>query len=280
MADLDKRIITIEIDVAGGKKRMEGMSVEVSASKNASAVANEAEIKIANMARADREYLITSTSPMMRPRRYHGISVWMGYESSGITRIFKGDIVSAQITQPPDIWLNIKAMTGYFSRGEVLARTAPAQTRLSVLAEGVASDLGLTLDFQARDKSIANYSFTGGAYMQVDKLGQAGLVDAYVDDDKLIVKDRGKGLVNRVRKLSEENGMIGIPVVDERGIRVRMLFDPFTTVGTVLDVTSRMNPAANGRFTVYKLRYTGATRNTPFYIDADALRPGLGGLVL
>jgi hypothetical protein len=275
---LDRRIIIVELEMPGGKKRFEDMAVEYSVTKTAGSLMNEAEIKIANMAKEDREYIVTATSPLKRPRQRKSVAVYAGYASTGVTRRFVGDVTSATVSQPPDIWLAMKAKTGFFQRGNILARSAPAQQQLAALSQNVAADLGLSLDFQATDKRIANYSFTGPALKQVAKLEAAGLVDAYVEDDRLVVKDRGKGLSGKMRKLSEETGMIGIPEVDERGVKVKMLMDPHTGVGTTLEITSRLNPAADGRFTVYKIRETGATRNTPFYLEAECLRPGMGGL--
>lgn len=277
---LDKRIIIVEIEVAGGVKRLEGISCEYTATKMSSGQMNEAEVKIANLSKADRDYLVTATSPLQRPRQKKSLTIWAGYESMGVSRRFVGDITLATVTQPPDIWLHLKAKTGSFARGDIVARSAGAQSNLSQVASTVAGDLGLTLDFQAEDKSIANYSFTGAALLQVDKLGQAGLVDAYVDDDRLVVKDRGKGLAGKVRKLSEETGMIGIPEVDEKGVKVKMLMDPHTGIGTTLEIESTLNPAANGRFVVYKMRDNAALRNTPFYIEAEAVRPGMGGMAV
>ena len=280
MATLDKRIIYVELEVPGGKKRYEGMAVEYSLTKTAGTVMNEADIKIANLARDVREYLVTETSPLKRPRRRKAVAVYAGYESTGVTRRFVGDITSATVTQPPDIWLNMKARTGYFAKGNILARSAPAQSKLSGLSGDVARDLGLELSFEATDKAIANYSFTGSALQQVDKLADSGLVDVYVDDDRLVVKDRGKGLAGRRRVLSRETGMIGLPAVDEKGVKVKMLLDPYTTLGGEIEIQSELNPAANGVFVIYKIRENCALRNTQFYLEVEASRRGLGGLYL
>jgi hypothetical protein len=275
---LDKRIIIVEIEVPGGKKRLEGISCDFTVTKTAGGLMNEAEIRIANLAKADRDYIVTATSPLRRPRQRKSITIWAGYESTGVTRRFSGDITDASVTQPPDIWLIVKAKTGYHARGDLVSRSASAQSNLSQLAADIAGDLDLDLDFQATDKAIANYSFTGGKLLQVDKLGQAGMVDAYVDDDRLVVKERGKGLAGRIRKLSEKTGMIGVPEVDEKGVKVKMLMDQHTNLGTTLEITSKLNPAANGSFVIYKMRDNCSMRGLPFYIEAEALRPGLGGM--
>ncbi len=135
-------------------------------------------------------------------------------------------------------------------------------------------DLGLQVTSRPDDKRIANYAFTGGAGLQVDKLGQAGRVNAYVDDNTLIVKPEGRPLSGKLRRLSEDSGMIGIPELTEQGVKVKMLHDTETALGGALEITSKLNPAANGRYVIYKLTYTGESRGTPFYIDAEARPEG------
>lgn len=277
---LDSRIIYVELEVAGGKKRYEGMAVEYSVTKTAGTIMNEAEIKIANLAKDTRDYLVTETSPLKRPRQRKAIALFAGYASTGVTRRFLGDITSATVTQPPDIWLTMKARTGYFDKGNILARSAPARSNLSALAKNVAADLDLALEFEASDKAIANYSFTGSALQQVNKLAAAGMVDAYVDDNRLVVKDRGKGLTGRRRKLDKTTGLIGVPEVDEKGVKIKMLLDPYTTLGSEIEITSELNPAANGIFTIYKIRENCALRNTQFYLEVEASRRGLGGMAI
>lgn len=280
MDKIDRRIIYLELETPSGLRRYDGMSVEYSITKTGGTRLNEAEIKISNLSRDVRNFIVTATSPLSSPRREKSVRIYAGYESTGVTRRFVGDVISATLSQPPDIWLTMTARTGAFSQGNILARNAPYHTNLSVLARSVAEDLGLTLDFQAEDKGIGNYSFTGSALKQVNKLADAGLVDAYVDDDRLIVKDRGAPLKGNRRKLSKKTGMIGMPHVNEKGATVTMLFDPYTAIGTELEIESTINPAANGLYTVCGLRENCALRSSQFYLEAEAVRHGLGGNVV
>jgi len=139
-------------------------------------------------------------------------------------------------------------------------------------AEAVADDLGLSLTFEAEDKRIANYNFSGGALKQVDKLGETGRVDAYVDDSTLVVKRAGAPLSNQIRVLNIDTGLIGIPEITERGIKVKFLLDNVTVLGGALRVKSVIYPAVNGDYTIYKLGFDIATRDTPFYWIAEAQR--------
>jgi hypothetical protein len=272
MAELDPRIIRVGLEVAGRLQTYDGLAVTVTGTKYANANENDCEVKITNLARATRDYLVTEASPFNKSKTRKRLIVEAGRVSTGIATVFVGDITCAAVSQPPDVVVTLKAATGSFDKGNVIQRSQPGLCTLSQIAKTVANDLGLSLNFQCKDKQIANYAFTGGALRQVDQLGAAGGVSAYVDDGALIVKNYGEPLRGSTRVVNLETGMIGIPEFTERGIKVKMLYDNQTKLGTGLIVRSDLNPAANGNYTVYKLGFELASRDTPFYLIAEAQR--------
>jgi hypothetical protein len=270
--ELDPRIVRVSLEIGGQLKTYDGLHVVVSGCKYANANQNECEVKIANLAAATRDYLITEASPFNKSGQRKRLIVEAGRKSYGTSTVFVGDVVSAAASQPPDIVLTLKAATGDYDKGLVIQRSQPGLCSLRQIAGQVASDLGLSLDFQCRDKQIGNYTFTGGALRQVDQLGSYGRINAYVDDGVLILKDYGVPLTGSTRRLDLETGMIGVPEFTERGIKVKMLYDNQTKLGSGLEIRSRINPAANGNYTVYKLGFELASRDTPFYLIAEAQR--------
>lgn len=276
MPELDPRLLRIGIEISGQLKMYEGLAMTASGTKYANANQNECEVKITNLDQATRDYLLTETSPFNKNKTRKILTVEAGRVSQGYSLVFAGDITSAVGGQPPDITMTLKAATGDFAKGDIIARSQPGVTPLRNIAARVAQDLGLALDFQAKAKQISNYSFTGSAVKQVEQLGALGRVNAYVDDRALIVKDYNATLVRRVRTLNLDTGMIGIPEFTEQGIKVKMLFDNQTVLGGGLDITSKLNPAANGVYTVYKLGFELASRDTPFYYIAEATRSAGG----
>ena len=83
----------------------------------------------------------------------------------------------------------------------------------------------------------------------------------------------GRGLNPEGRqKLNLDSGMIGIPELNEEGVKVTFLLDNLTTLGSALEITSELYPAANGNYTIYKLGFNIASRDTPFYYVAEAKR--------
>lgn len=281
MADeLDPRIVRVGVEVSGRMKFYEGLNITASGTKYANANQNECEVKITNVDKATRDYLLTETSPLNDNRTPKKLIVQAGRLSTGVSTLYEGDITSAVGSQPPDIIVCLKAKTGDFQKGNIVGRSSNGKTPLSNIAKNVANDLGLKLDFQASEKQISNYSHSGAALKQVDRLGTTGAVSAYINNGTLVVKDTNVPLKGRTRVLNIDTGMIGIPEFTEQGIKVKMLFDNQTDLGYGLEIKSIMNPAANGLYVVYKLGYEVANRDTPFYLLAEATRqtsPALAG---
>lgn len=274
VSKLDPRIIRVSIEINGELRTYEDLWITASGTKFANPLQNECEVRIANLAREVREFLLTETSPFNTNKTPKRIIIEAGRQSTGTFRLFEGDITECSPSQAPDITLTIKAKTGQFSKGNVIAKSHAAQTPLSRIAQGVADSLGLTLVFEAKDKNVANYSFTGAALKQVEKLAQAGDVNAYVDDRKLIVKDFNEPLRGISHVLSEQTGMIGIPELTEQGVRVKYLLDPQSQLGGALELKSAINPAMNGEYTIYKLSFEISSRDTSFYSIAECKRKG------
>lgn len=270
--ELDPRLLRIGIEIGGQLKLYEGLAMTASGTKFANANQNECEVKITNLDEATRNYLLTETSPFNKSKKRKLLTVEAGRKSTGYSLVFAGDITNTVGAQPPDITLTLKAATGDYAKGQIIASSQPGVVPLRNIASRIAQDLGLSLTFEAKPKQISNYSFTGSAVKQVEQLGAMGRVNAYIDDRALVVKDFNAPLAKRTRELSPDTGMIGIPEFTEQGIKVKMLFDNQTVLGGGVNITSKINPAANGLYTVFKLGFELASRDAPFYYIAECAR--------
>jgi hypothetical protein len=270
--EFDFRIVKVGVQVNGRLKIYDGLAVKASGTRYASATQNDCEVQIANLDAATRAYLATETSPYNLNKTPKVLTLDAGRQSYGTSRIFIGNIVSAEIAQPPDIWTTLKCLTGNYQKGNVVARSYGASAPLSNIAGQVAKDLDLNLVFEANEKNIANYAFSGGALKQVDYLGQTGGVTAFVDNESLVVKNAAQPLKNRLRILSADSGMIGVPTLTDEGIKVKFFLDRETTLGGVLQIKSKLNPALNGNYMIYKLSFEIASRDIPFDWTAEAKR--------
>lgn len=270
--ELDPRLLRISIEVNGQLKSYEGLAMTASGTKFANANQNECEVKITNLDEETRDFLLTQSSPFTKDKKRRLLRVEAGRVSSGYSLVFEGDITSAVGSQPPDIQMTLKAATGDHAKGQIVSRSQPGTVPAANIASRIAQDLGLTLVNQANSKQIANYSYTGSAAKQVDALAQLGRVNAYVDDGALVIKNWNVPLANRIRIVNMDTGMIGIPEFTETGIKIKLLFDNQTVLGGALRVQSKLNPAVNGDYTVSKLGFELASRDTPFYYIAEGTR--------
>lgn len=272
MQELDPRIVTVGIEVNGQLRTYRDLNISAVGTKFGNANQNECEVKISNLDKTTADFILTETSPFNLNKTPKRVIVSAGRVSYGTSQIFIGDIARAAISQPPDVTITLKCLTGNYQKGNTIAVGQPARATLRQVAQQTANSLGLTLNFQAKDKYLANYAYSGAALKQVNRLGQAGLVDAYIDDGQLIVKEMNVPLANSLRVVSMETGMIGIPEMTEEGIKVKFLLDNQTALGGGLRVRSVMYPAANGDYSIYKLGFEITNRDVPFYWVAEGKR--------
>ena len=186
---IDSRILRVGIEVEGEFRVYEHLAIEVTGSKYASLTQNETIIKIANVDKEARDFLLTEGTPFNRvaDRRRQRIFVEAGRQSYGVVRVFTGDITRVSVSQPPDIDLEIRALTSQYSKGDVFSYVAIATTRASQIAEAAADQLGLNLVFEASDKNIQSFSYSGPALKMLDQIQAFGGYDVYVDDEDLVL---------------------------------------------------------------------------------------------
>ena len=275
---LDPRIVKISIEVNGQLKIYTSpLNLTANGTKYGNALQNDCVATIDNLDRETQDYLLTETSPYNFNKTPKTIIVEAGRVSYGTAVIYRGNIVSVIVSQPPDIRVTLKCLTGNFIKGNVLTRNQPGQTTHRQICQQIAQDTGTILNYQATDKNISNYAFAGGALDQVNVAGSLGNYNIFIDNDTLVVKDALIPISGTTRILSAETGMIGIPEFTERGIKVKFLIDNQTKLGSAIDIRSQQYPAANGIYVIYKLGFQIASRDTPFYYVAEAARmPGKG----
>lgn len=270
--ELDQRIIRVGVEVDGQLRVYDSLHVNATGAKYANPLQDECAVTIYNMTRDVRNFLLTETSPFNKNRTPKRLRVEAGRQSSGLSLVFEGDITEAFPTEGPDIGVELRAKTGQFAKGNVVAVSQAAQAPLSRIARQVADSLEATLAFEATDKQIANYTFTGGALKQIEQLERAGNVDAYLDGRVLTVKDKGVALRGVTHTLSAASGMVGMPEQTEKGVKVTYLFDPKSRIGGRLQIESQSNPSLTGAYTIFKLGFDLSNFDTPFYTTAEANR--------
>jgi hypothetical protein len=269
---IDPRVIKVSIEVDGQLKIYDKHDIKVSGTKYANKNQNECVVEISNIAKDTRNYILSETSPFNAVRKPKRIIVEVGRVGTGLQQIFIGDIVSATVSQPPDIVLTMRALTGNFQKGNIVSKSGGARIPLSALSKTVADDLGVGLRYEASEKTIGSYSYCGSAEKQIAELEKCGMIDAYLDDQTLVVKDMDKPLSNEKIVLNKNSGLIGLPETTEKGVRAVFLLENKTKLGGVVEIQSEINPAINGDYVINKLAFDASNFDLPFYWIAEGTR--------
>lgn len=264
----DPRRIRFGIEISGRINWYEGLRVRAGGTKFANAQQNECTLTVSGLSMSTRDHLLTETSPFNSNRTPKRLIIEVGRVSTALFRIFIGDIVSAEPSAPPDVDVIIKAKTQSAQAGNVVAIASGPISKLSAISQRVADEIGLGLDFQALDKNISNFSYTGAALKMVNLLQDSGGVRAFIDDETLIVKNYGSALSGRIRILGSETGMVGIPKATEKGLDVTFLIDSESLLGGMIRLDSKMNKSLNGDYVIDQLKFDVASHEDPFFYSA------------
>jgi baseplate hub protein gp41 len=240
--------------------------------KYANSLQNECTVDIANLNADTRNYILTETSPFNKNRTPKVLQLFAGRVSTGEFLVYQGEITTSQVRQPPEVMLNLKCGTAHSKKGKVGSRSGGKSQKLSIIASNIASNLNLTLNNQAQEKLIQNYSHSGDALSEVNNLNNVGGVNAFVDDNQLVLKTASLPLDGVVLDLSEQTGMVGIPVVTEQGLKVTFFYNNTVKLGGAIQITSKINPSANGLYVIYKLNFDLASWEKDFYYKAECLK--------
>ena len=264
---MDDRILQVGVEINGELKVYSDAAMTVKTTKSTDSKQNSCEVTIANLLKDNIDYLVTETSPWNPNPKPKLLTVIAGRQSMGTDRIFIGDITNSLPTMPPDRVLTMKASTQDGAKYVWATRQSPKTVAISTLARDIASDYGLRLKFEATDKTISNYLYNGSLAKQIEKLELVGDIDCFIDDETLVVKDIGKGLSGVVPLIASTTCMIGTPTPDDKGIKVRILFDPNIHPGDQIALQSEVNPALDGQYVIYSMAITLANREQPWYAD-------------
>lgn len=270
----DLRRIRIGIGVSGRINWYEDAlwNIKASGTKYANPLQNDCTVTIKGLSTTTRDFILTETSPYNSNKSAKPLYVEVGRVSTGLFRIFTGDIMSADPGGPPDVDITIKANTQSAQAGNIVAVSGSERSQLSGIAQRVADEIGVGLDFQATDKLISNFSFSGAALRMVNLLQNSGGVRAFIDDDVLIVKDYNKAVSGRIKILNQETGMVGIPKGNEKGVEVSFLIDSESLLGGMLRLESKLNKALSGDYKIDQLKFDATSHDDQFTYTATCTR--------
>lgn len=275
--ELDPRLLEITIEIGANRYVFnQELNIRAQGTLFANQLLDTCDVAIYNLDRATQDYLLTATSPYTTNHDAKFLTVRAGRKSYGLTLIYKGFILVSGASQPPDIGITFKCLSGINFSNTVYSVNFPGLTNALEIWEKIASRSNSNLRNQVTNvPMVSNYSHTGTVIQEIAYWNTFGnLTMFYTEGDTNILTVKGvfAYLTGILRTVSEITGMIGIPEWTELGVKVTFFIDAKTAVGTYIQIDSKRYPTFNGRYGIYKLNFNLASRDTPFYYIAEAAR--------
>ena len=284
MNELDPRLIEIVIEIGANVHRFTGeLAIRAQGMLFANPISDLCEVTIYNLSRADQDYILSLTSPYTSNHEPKFLSILAGRKSYGTTLVYKGTIIVSAASQVPDIGVTLKCLSGTTYQSTTYSVSYSGLTQQKLILETLAKRMQASTRIQVNNlPNIGNYAFTGtaiGELAYVNSFGNSSVFFTQGQTNTLTMKDANVFLTGTLRTVSEATGMIGIPEWTELGVKVTFLIDNKTTIGGGIQIISARYPAFSGYYVIFKLGFSLASRDTPFYYIAEASRvvnPGEG----
>lgn len=266
-AAFDPRLVKVTLDLPGGTQEYQDIAIFAQGRLFGSPIQNVCECKIFNLTKQNTDFIVTQASPLKSPRTPIFMALDVGRQSYGTFRLFQGNVIAAEVTQPPDIGICLRSLTSNFLTGAIQGVQQGGSTSLMRISQAIAARGGWVLNFQATDKQIANYSFTGSVNAEMQYLQNIGGINVFTsaDDSTLYVIDATKPIDGDPILISPATGMVGVPQVTDSGVNVRVMINNGIKLGGSVTIQSDLNPAANGTFKVVQILFDVANRDNPFW---------------
>lgn len=275
------RVVEVTVSGQSGTLTVRDLKIDFNITKTIGSKTNSATIAIWNLTKSHRRQL---------GEEFDKIELKVGYREGGeLSTIFKGTIEDVEHTKESgDVKSEMTCGDGNegVQKGAV-SKTFPAGTKPKSVIEYAVSEMpGVTKgemkgidDLPAYKRPVTVY---GWAANELDKLGrehgfywsiQSGEFEAVKSDQVL----------SGTTVISKETGMIGIPTVTDKGVRVKALLNPNVSPGRQIDVRSEFLDEESGRdkrasddggglFRVSEVTFSGTTRGEEYYVEAEASR--------
>ena len=267
---INNRLLKVEIELNNTLRVYENLAITVEGVKEDTQKQNEFNITITNISREIREAILQDVYATQKSPKKRKILVYAGRLKSGYSLVFVGDIQNATPSSPPNIDISFKCLTGNDVKFDIVAKSGATKS-LKEIAESVAKSTNKRLIFEAINKTIGSYTYTGSALKEVQKLAEVGNVNAYIEDDKLIVKEKSKALKNTAFLVSYKSGLLRAEST-EKGVKVKIYFNPNISIGSEIILESDLNKPLNGSWIVNKIVYNLQNRDSSFFMELEATK--------
>jgi hypothetical protein len=281
------RVAEVTVSGKAGTLTVRELKIDFSVSKGIGSKQNTATIAVWNLTKSHRKQL---------GEEFDTIELKVGYKSGALSTIFKGSIRDVTHTKDTaDVKSEMECGDGdeAFSKGAV-SKTFPAGTKPKQIVDYLAGEMpGATKGETKGIDDLPAYkrpvSLFGWSWSEMDKIGrehgfywsiQNGQIEAVKNDQTL----QGTTIV------SSETGMIGIPEITDKGVKIKALLNPNIAPGRQIDVRSdfldeesgrdkRKTDEGGGIFRVSDVTFSGTNEGQDWYVEAEGSRVEGGKVV-
>lgn len=281
------RVVEVTVSGKAGTLTVRELRIDFEVAKGIGSKQNTATISIWNLTASRRKQM---------GEEFDKIELKVGYKNGPLSTIFKGNIRDVTHTkETADVKSAMECGDGdeAFSKGAV-SKTFPAGTKPREIVDYLAGEMpGATKGEMKGIDDLPAYkrpvTLFGWSWSEMDKIGrehgfywsiQNGQVEAVKNDQVL----------QGTTVLSSETGMLSIPEITDKGVKIKALLNPNIAPGRQIDVRSdfldedsgrdkRKTDQGGGIFRVSDVTYSGSTRDVDFYVEAEASRVESGKVV-
>ncbi|WP_377838697.1 phage protein [Bosea sp. UC22_33] len=281
------RIVEVTVSGKAGTLTVRDLKIDFEVSKGIGSKQNTATISIWNLTASHRKQL---------GEEFDKIELKVGYKAGPLSTIFKGNIRDVTHTkETADVKSAMECGDGdeAFSKGAV-SKTFPSGTKPKEIVDYLAGEMpGATKGEMKGIDDLPAYkrpvTLFGWSWSEMDKIGrehgfywsiQNGQVEAVKNDQVL----------QGTTVLSSETGMLSIPEITDKGVKIKALLNADIAPGRQIDVRSdfldedsgrdkRKTDQGGGIFRVSDVTFSGSTRSEEYYVEAEASRVEGGKVV-
>lgn len=209
------------------------------------------------------------------------VRIFAGYEYTGEQMIYDGYIIHAAPTQPPNMWVNLKTLDGYYFNNKTIKFSLNEEMSFKEVCFRASKILGIKFAWDAQDNDgseiIKNFSVTGSEYDFIKKLSELfnNKYIMYILDGILCVTDKASNNTPKssdIEYISASTGMVGIPQVEFNYIVVKCFINSNIARRKYIFVESSIIPSCRGLYRILSINYDGHLRGQEWYMTVKATR--------
>lgn len=266
--------LTITDELSGWSRTYTELDIKFQIKRAITQTAFQSTISILGLSVEDINRLtVTATSMFsdaMRMRKKVELSA--GYNGDN-TLIYRGYIVSATVTSPPEMWLTMTAVNYYDVGDELGDHYIVKGTKLVDVIDYFANVMDMvpnTSKFSKGDLKINGFSTTGGKSNIIRDLNALynGWV-VYEDLGNLIATDLKYNKMDdqeeEAVELDRNNGLLAISNVTFYGVQVTTFLQDIPLFASRFRLTSELMPSANGIYRIKEREFIGHYRGNEWF---------------